>query len=145
MDILESIIINNDYELYKNSEIIENKIYSIATLNNSYAKNIKLLIIKLKNFSEQLFNGIFDNLIYIRRYICNINSDKIIEDDTVRYEKQITLLKNIKDKILLMLKNLTEINDIYKLIKSYDELKEALDYIAVYKSTNSLAAINKKI
>lgn len=52
MDILESIIINNDYELYKNSEIIENKIYSIATLNNSYAKNIKLLIIKLKNFSE---------------------------------------------------------------------------------------------
>lgn len=61
------------------------------------------------------------------------------------YEKQITLLKNIKDKILLMLKNLTEINDIYKLIKSYDELKEALDYIAVYKSTNSLAAINKKI
>ena len=145
MDILESIIINNDYELYKNSEIIENKIYSIATLNNSYAKNIKLLIIKLKNFSEQLFNGIFDNLIYIRRYICNINSDKIIEDDTVRYEKQITLLKNIKDKILLMLKNLTEINDIYKLIKSYDELKEALDYITVYKSTNSLAAINKKI
>lgn len=63
----------------------------------------------------------------------------------MRYEKQITLLKNIKDKILLMLKNLTEINDIYKLIKSYDELKEALDYIAVYKSTNSLAAINKKI
>ena len=44
-----------------------------------------------------------------------------------------------------MLKNSTEINDIYKLIKSYDELKEALDYIAVYKSTNSLAAINKKI
>lgn len=144
-DILESIIINNDYELYKNSEIIKNKIYSIAILNNSDAENIKSLIVKLKNFPEELFNGIVDNLIYIRRCICNINSDKITEDDTVKYEKQITSLENIKDKILLMVKNLTEIKDAYKLINSYDELKEALHYIAVYKLTNSVAAVNKKI
>uniref|UniRef100_UPI00262555D5 hypothetical protein n=1 Tax=uncultured Brachyspira sp. TaxID=221953 RepID=UPI00262555D5 len=145
LDTLKLIIDNNDYENYKNSEIIRSKIYSIAILNCSSPENVKPLIVKIKNFPNGLLDNIVDNFIFIRRCMCGINSDKITEDEVEEYKKQIASLEKWKEKILVISENSIQVDDIYKLIDSYDKLNEYIDYIVTNKSINIIESINKKI
>ena len=111
---------------------VYNDKYFYSTLTHSIA--VALIIWNFTHDKKQTISGLFHDIATptFKHCIDFMNGDSEHQESTEERTEQI-------------IKNSTEINDIYKLIKSYEELKEALDYIAVYKSTNSLAAINKKI
>lgn len=145
IDILKSIIANNNYEQHRNSELIKNIIYSTAIINNCSIESIKSLVIKLRNYSTDLLSNVFDNLIFIRKCLCNIDSDKIRYDDIVKYENQIVSLEKARDMVLAIIENLKLTNDVDDIIYSYSKLKETVGYITDYRLANSEEAISKKI